>query len=122
MFFLLIHFLKTLFRFARTLLWDFEDIRMCIGSNMPIFGDADHPCVSLRLQPYNKPISILTGLDYWLDNLMCQVPEVLMCYHDEGFVVKYEILNHDDLLYIIGKGQVKFSERVIHSLILKCIH
>jgi hypothetical protein len=28
-----------------------------------------------------QPINILTGLDYWLDNLMCQVPEVLMCYH-----------------------------------------
>ena len=28
-----------------------------------------------------KPINILTGLDYWLDNLMCNVPEVVMvCY------------------------------------------
>ena len=35
-----------------------------------------------------KPINILTGLDYWLDNLMCQVPEVLMCFHDEGIVKK----------------------------------
>ena len=50
----------------------------------------------------NKPINVLTGLDYWLDNLMCKfprlwllkvfflillfyflgnVPEVVMCYH-----------------------------------------
>lgn len=51
-----------------------------------------------------KPINVLTGLDYWLDNLMCNwkflllydkhilivlfsfwfvgnVPEVVMCYH-----------------------------------------
>jgi hypothetical protein len=28
------------------------------------------------------------GLDYWLDNLMCQVPEVLMCYHLDGIVQK----------------------------------
>ena len=59
--------------FARTLLWNFEDIRMLIGSDMPIFGDAEHPSVSLRLHSAKKPINILTGLDYWLDNLMCQV-------------------------------------------------
>ena len=33
-----------------------------------------------------KPINILTGLDYWLDNLMCNVPELVMCYHLEGIV------------------------------------
>ena len=57
---------------------------------MPIFGDEDHPCVSLKLVNVKKPINILTGLDYWLDNLMCQVPEVLMCFHDEGIVKKYD--------------------------------
>ena len=60
-------------KFVRNYLWTFEDIRMLIGSNMPIFGDSEHPCVSLRLRDMKKPINILTGLDYWLDNLMCQV-------------------------------------------------
>jgi hypothetical protein len=50
---------------------------MLIGSDMPIFGDAEHPCISLRLHNSNKPINILTGMDYWLDNLMCQVSDVL---------------------------------------------
>ena len=34
----------------------------------------------------NSPISVLTGLEYWLDNLMCNVPEIAMCYHLGGFV------------------------------------
>lgn len=34
----------------------------------------------------NTPINVLTGLDYWLDNLMCNVPEVAMCFHMEGIV------------------------------------
>ncbi len=59
--------------FARNFIWTFEDIRMLIGSNMPIFGDEDHPCVSLKLRDMKKPINVLTGMDYWLDNLMCQV-------------------------------------------------
>ena len=33
-----------------------------------------------------KPINVLTGLDYWLDNLMCNVPEMAMCYHLNGIV------------------------------------
>ena len=31
-------------------------------------------------------------MDYWLDNLMCQVPEVVMCYHLDGIVQKYELM------------------------------
>lgn len=34
----------------------------------------------------NSPITVLTGLEYWLDNLMCNVPEIAMCYHLGGFV------------------------------------
>lgn len=34
----------------------------------------------------NTPINVLTGLDYWLDNLMCNVPEVAMCFHVDGIV------------------------------------
>ena len=42
-----------------------------------------------------KPINVLTGLDYWLDNLMCNVPELVMCYHIEGIVqVLYDSLLH----------------------------
>lgn len=45
----------------------------------------------------SKPISVLTGIDYWLDNLMCNVPEVAMCYHINGIVQKYELIKTEDL-------------------------
>ena len=80
---------------------DISTSLMLSGSDMPIFGDADHPSVSLRLHSAKKPINILTGLDYWLDNLMCQVPDVLMCYHLDGLVQKYEILKTEDLPNLI---------------------
>ena len=100
--------------FARTMLWNFEDIRMLIGSDMPIFGDKDHPSVSLRLHNAEKPIHILTGLDYWLDNLMCQVPEVLMCFHVDGIVQKYELYKTEDLPALSEDG--KFSPGVIRDV------
>lgn len=36
--------------FNRQALWTFEDIRMLIGTDLPIFSVGDHPCVSLRLR------------------------------------------------------------------------
>ena len=41
-----------------------------------IFPFIEHPCISLRLHNNKKPINILTGMDYWLDNLMCQVRKI----------------------------------------------
>ena len=35
--------------FQRTVNWTFENMKMLIGSNLPIFGDEKHPAVSLRL-------------------------------------------------------------------------
>lgn len=42
----------------------------------------------------NTPINVLTGLDYWLDNLMCNVPEVAMCFHVDGIVQVHVLCVH----------------------------
>ncbi|XP_059087903.1 erythroid differentiation-related factor 1-like [Tigriopus californicus] len=99
--------------FARNLVWNFEDIRMLIGSDLPIFGDADHPSVSLRLHNSKKPINILTGLDYWLDNLMCHIPEVLMCFHLDGIVQRYELVKTEDLPNLEG---CSFSPKAVRDV------
>ena len=83
--------------FHREVLWTFDDIRMLIGTDLPIFGDKNCPCISLRLRDMQTPINVLTGLDYWLDNLMSNVPEVAMCYHLNGIVQKYELLKTEDI-------------------------
>uniref|UniRef100_T1H9J3 EDRF1 N-terminal domain-containing protein n=1 Tax=Rhodnius prolixus TaxID=13249 RepID=T1H9J3_RHOPR len=79
-------------KFTRNVVWTFEDIQMLLGTDMPIFGGPTRPCISLRLRDAKKPISVLTGIDYWLDNLMSNVPEVVMCYHLDGIVHKYELI------------------------------
>ncbi|KPJ10097.1 Erythroid differentiation-related factor 1 [Papilio machaon] len=70
--------------YNRNVLWTFEDIHMLVGSDLPIFGDKDRPCVSLRLRDARDPINVLTGIDYWLDNLMCNVPEDTVEGEGEG--------------------------------------
>ncbi|XP_004525344.1 erythroid differentiation-related factor 1 [Ceratitis capitata] len=99
--------------FNRNVLWTFEDIRMLIGTDMPIFGGPNRPCISLRLRDMAKPINVLTGIDYWLDNLMCNVPEVVMCYHIDGIVQKYEIIKTEDLPYLENS---QFSPQVVRNV------
>lgn len=99
--------------YNRNVVWTFEDIRMLIGTDMAIFGGNSRPCISLRLRDMRQPINVLTGIDYWLDNLMCNVPEVVMCYHLDGLVQKYEIIKTEDLPYLEDS---KFSPKVIRNV------
>ena len=56
---------------------------------------------------------MLTGLDYWLDNLMCNVPELAMCYHVDGIVQKYELVKTEDIPNICEN---KFSPHVVRDI------
>ena len=99
--------------FERTIFWTFEDLQMLLGANMPIFGGGEYPAVSLRLLDSNKPINILTGIDYWLDNLICNVPEVVMCFHVNGIVQKYEVIKTEEIPKITAP---KFNPQVIKDI------
>lgn len=100
-------------QYTRNVLWTFEDIRMLIGSDMQIFGNQSRPCISLRLRDMKKPINVLTGIDYWLDNLMCNVPEIFLCFHQDGIVQKYEVIKTEDLPSMENS---KFSPKVIRNV------
>ncbi|XP_037077935.1 erythroid differentiation-related factor 1-like [Pollicipes pollicipes] len=95
------------------MLWTFQDLKMLIGTDMPILGGGTHPCVSLRLHDLSEPINVLTGLDYWLDNLMSNVPEVLMCYHVDGVLKKYSLIKTEDLPHLPDST---FKPEVVHDV------
>lgn len=58
-------------------------------------------------------VNSIIGIDYWLDNLMSNVPEVVMCYHLNGIVQKYELIKTEDLPYLENS---KFSPAVIRDI------
>ena len=43
----------------------------------------------------------------------CQVPEVVMCYHMDGIVQKYELIKTEDLPSIEGS---KFSPKIVKNI------
>jgi hypothetical protein len=52
-------------------------------------------------------------MDYWLVNLMYQVPKVVKCYHLDGIVQKYELVRTEDLPSIDGS---KFSPKIVKNI------
>ena len=87
--------------FLQNSLWRFHDLGIMVGSDVPIFGNANHPAVTLRLSD-TEEINVLTGIDYWLENLMFSVPEVIMCFHIDGIVQNYEHIKTDDIPKMAG--------------------
>ena len=63
---------------ARNVLWNFEDIRMLIGSDMQIFGNSSRPCISLRLRDMKKPINILTGKTFAIRTLSIKFQRIMI--------------------------------------------
>jgi len=85
--------------FNQTILWTFGDVKMMIGSDLPIFKNGTS-FQSLRLKDlskHSKSMNDLPLVDYWLDNLICNIPEVLLCHHLDGKVQKYEKVKTENL-------------------------
>ena len=53
-------------------------------------------------------------MDMWLDNLMCNVPEVVMCYHLNGIVERYHPMKTDEIPAAAG-----FDPDVVHDIAQK---
>jgi len=84
-------------KFLKNSFWEFQNLKLLTGSNLQIFGGDGNPAVSITLAENEKPINILTGVDCWLDNLICDIPEVVMYFHDNGFLKSFEKLPTENI-------------------------
>ncbi|KAL5109631.1 Erythroid differentiation-related factor 1 [Taenia crassiceps] len=104
--------------FLRLAKWRVDDLSFLVGSDLAIFGTKCHPCISLRLSPLHKPINVLTGIDIWLENILNEVPEVAMCFHNEGIVMQeYELYSTTDLPRLTGFDKERIL-RIMRNLAL----
>ncbi|KAF6148416.1 hypothetical protein GIB67_001467 [Kingdonia uniflora] len=45
-------------------------------------------------------VTLVTWLEAWFDNIMACVPELAICYHQNGVVQGYELLKTDDIFLL----------------------
>lgn len=104
--------------FVRVLFWQFHNFRMLLGSDLLIFSNEKYVAVSLHLWDVSRQVTPLTWLEAWLDNVMASVPELAICYHQDGVVQGYELLKTDDIFLLKGiseDGTPAFHPNVVQQ-------
>ncbi|XP_010478954.1 PREDICTED: uncharacterized protein LOC104757866 [Camelina sativa] len=104
--------------FLRVLFWQFHNFRMLLGSDLLLFSNEKYLAVSLHLWDVSQKVTPLTWLEAWLDNVMASVPELAICYHENGIVQGYELLKTDDIFLLKGiseDGTPAFNPHVVQQ-------
>lgn len=83
--------------FRQVVQWELCGWKLLLGSDTLVFGNAQHPAVTLQLCDLEREIAPTTCLDFWLDNVMAGVPEVAVCGHRRGIVSGYKVLRTEDV-------------------------
>ena len=83
---------------------------------MCIWSSEEYPSLSLRLHDAERELGSLVCLDYWLENVMCNIGHVSLCYHKEGVVQGYEVMQTSDLPSLSqSKPGAKWSPEAVAS-------
>ncbi|XP_047342228.1 uncharacterized protein LOC124945778 [Impatiens glandulifera] len=103
--------------FSRILSWQFHNFRMLLGSDLLLFSNEKYVPVSLHLWDVSRKVTSLTWLEAWIDNVMASVPELTICYHQDGVVQGYELLKTDDIF--ISKGVSEDGTPAFHPHVVQ---
>ncbi|KAL5226627.1 hypothetical protein ABZP36_014892 [Zizania latifolia] len=104
--------------FRKVCFWQFHNFHMLLGSDLLIFSNEKYIAVSLHLWDVSRQVTPLNWLEAWLDNIMASVPELAICYHQNGVVQGYELLKNDDIFLLKGvsdDGTPAFHPQVVQQ-------
>ncbi|KAG2593295.1 hypothetical protein PVAP13_5NG110352 [Panicum virgatum] len=104
--------------FRKVCFWEFHNFHMLLGSDLLIFSNEKYVAVSLHLWDVSRQVTPLNWLEAWLDNVMASVPELAICYHQNGVVQGYELLKNDDIFLLKGvsdDGTPAFHPQVVQQ-------
>ncbi|GAB4844816.1 hypothetical protein Ancab_038204 [Ancistrocladus abbreviatus] len=104
--------------FLRVLFWQFHNFRMLLGSDLLLFSNEKYVAVSLHLWDVSRQVTPLTWLEAWLDNVMASVPELAICYHQNGVIQGYELLETDHIFLLKGiseDGTPAFQPHIVEQ-------
>eukprot|EP01059_Diplonema_ambulator_P011304 TRINITY_DN2125_c0_g1_i1.p1 TRINITY_DN2125_c0_g1~~TRINITY_DN2125_c0_g1_i1.p1 ORF type:complete len:657 (+),score=163.58 TRINITY_DN2125_c0_g1_i1:211-1971(+) len=83
--------------FYRNLKWHFQDLKILLGSDQVVMQHDKGHEIALQLRDIDQPLTPSDALEYWLDNVMNNVPQVAICYHKQGVTQGYQLISTNDI-------------------------
>jgi hypothetical protein len=85
-----------------------EELHLLLASNQTLLRSGSpgsgHQALGLRLRDVAKdgPMTADAALDLWMDNLLSDVPESVICWHQDGVLKGYLLLRTEDIPAMAG--------------------
>ena len=87
--------------FSQLIKWPFHELKIAVESSLPVYEvNEAHPLVTVRSLDMDAiststDNSVLNAccLDYYLDNVMANVPELALCLHSKGYLRGIHVTN-----------------------------
>eukprot|EP01038_Epipyxis_sp_PR26KG_P008376 gene8376-11333_t len=80
--------------------WDLHDLRLAIESDLTVYRLPDNRNITLRPLDTTQAASDANFLDYYLDNVLSNVPELALALHAKGFIRGVRICLTRDIPYL----------------------
>eukprot|EP01064_Diplonema_japonicum_P024334 TRINITY_DN3487_c0_g1_i5.p1 TRINITY_DN3487_c0_g1~~TRINITY_DN3487_c0_g1_i5.p1 ORF type:complete len:1099 (+),score=269.09 TRINITY_DN3487_c0_g1_i5:707-4003(+) len=106
--------------FYRNLKWHFQDLKLLLGSDQIIMQHDKGPEVALKLRDIDQPLTPGDAVEYWLDNVMNNVPQVAICYHKDGVTQGYQLISTNDIPTF--RKEASFEPQVVQEYAGNVLH
>ena len=106
--------------FQRSLKFHFQDLNLLLGSDQLVMKHEDGDEIALKLRSVDQPLSPSDALEYWLDNVMNNVPQVAICYHKDGVTQGYQLINTGEIPTI--SKEARFEPQIVQEYAGNVLH
>lgn len=80
-----------------------DDLHLLLRADNVLLSGAGHPKVGLRMRDLTEgPMTTDGALDLWMDNMLSDVPESVICWHEKGVLKGYLMMRTEDIPAMSG--------------------
>jgi hypothetical protein len=83
--------------FKQLLQYQLDDVKIAMGSDITVYSTSEHPALVIKPIDSSRDIEFSTCLDYYLDNVMSNVPELAVYMHSKGFLRGVQVVKTEDI-------------------------